>query len=160
MTISSLGSLDETRCREVGRVGDWSWNTRVLSYLGHYILITSQTWIKTSEVSGKDTNLPIYVQFCLLDLRIEMIGIRFPFWAGVRQEGKTVQRGDRAALAFGSMGLVGSMVTGSVLHHLQSWRLPPACDIWASSRDIGSPVRGEPEVLSSMSTSQHPRVSP
>lgn len=52
---------------------------RVFSYLGHYILITSQTWIKASGDSGKDTNLPICVQFRLLDLRIETQSMEFPF---------------------------------------------------------------------------------
>lgn len=41
----------------------------VLSYLWHYILLTSQRWIKTSEDSGKDTLICGFsISFTLLDL--------------------------------------------------------------------------------------------
>lgn len=96
----------------------------VFSYLGHYILITSQKWIRASEDSGKDTNLPTCFQFHLLGLRREKRHGASNFHSGWGWGGKDRSEGKQSWFNFWEYRLNGPVgVKGPVLYHWQPWRL-------------------------------------
>lgn len=112
--------------------------------------------------SGRDTELPTYVQFCFVWSEKRRRHGASHFHPGQECWGEgteSSERGERVGLAFGSMALMGPQLSRAQCSTVQSHEPPPACYIRACSCDITPTSAWQDTLLSSM-VGPHLRASP